>query len=607
MKEKRNIRYFIKIILLLIIAFFAHIHQVYGAHGLSIDQKLKYPKGFEHFQYTSTSAVKGGDLVLRDIGSFDKMNPYTLRGLAPFGLDRFVFESLAVSSLDEPFTKYGLIAEDIAISQDRLSMLITLDKNAKFSDGTSITSEDVFFSLNMMKSDKVHPRFADYYHDIQGAEIIDSHHIKFMFSKVNRELPLIALDIPVFSQKYYLKNTFGSNEKLSAPLGSGPYVVEKILPGKTIRYKRNSEYWARDKNVNRNRYNFDTITIKYFKDRAVAVEAFKAGVFDLQLVNIAKQWARDLKGAKFDNGKIKKTIFPHNNNAGIQGFVINTRKKLFRDVRVREALGLALDFEWTNKSLFFNQYSRSNSFFSNSYLAAKGMPTGLELQYLKEFEDILSPRIFTTPLIPPENSKKGDFRKNLRKARSLLAEAGWKIKDGALKNIKGDIFTFEILILMPSFGRVMAPYVKNLEKLGIQADYRLLDQALYKERIQNFDFDMTVHVFGQSQSPGNEQRNYWHSDAAERKGAGNLAGIKNKAVDALVEKIVYATSQEELTAACKALDRVLWYGFYVVPNWYLGGHRLVYYNKFGIPDNLPLYYDHIQLLTTWWIKDNKIE
>ncbi len=348
-------------------------------------------------------------------------------------------------------------------------------------------------------------------------------------------------------------------------------------------------------------YNFETITVNYYKDQIVAVEAFKAGEFDFMMVNIAKQWARDMKGKGFDEGTLLKKRFPHQNNAGMQGFLMNTRREIFADVRVRQALGLAFDFQWTNKSLFYDQYTRSSSFFSNSHLAATGIPEGLELDYLKPFQESLPKEVFTTPLHAPANNGKGGMRGNLRQALKLLAAAGWKIKDGKLKDANNKFFRFEILLVSPSFERVMAPYVANLEKLGMQVDYRTIDPALYTDRIQNFDFDMTVHVYGQSLSPGNEQKNYWHSEAASRPGSKNLAGIQDPVIDALVEKIIYAKTQEELTAASKALDRVLWYGYYVVPNWYLNVHRLAFHKKFARPDTLPLYYTHIQLLMTWWM------
>ncbi len=578
---------------------------LYGAHGISIDGKLKYPQNFERFEYVSKEAKKGGDLFLWDFGSFDKMNPFTLKGLPPLGIGMFVYETLAISSLDEPFAKYGLLAKDIEVAEDKLSVVFTLDEEARFSDNSQVTAEDVQFSLEIIKSDKVHPRFPFYYQDIIDSEIIDDKRIRFRFAKVNRELPLITSDLPVFSKKFYEKYPFGEKDTLVNPVGSGPYIVESMKLGKSITYRRNPDYWANNKPVRKGMYNFDKITVQYYKDQVVAVEAFKAGEFDFMLVNVAKQWARDMTGAKFENGSIEKKLFPHNNNAGMQGFVFNTRKKLFKDVRVRKALGLAFDFEWTNQALFFNQYTRSHSFFSNSYLAASGLPQGLELEYLLPFKDSLPSEVFSQPLTPPVNSQRGSLRANLREAKKLLREAGWNIENGKLKNKEGEVFSFEMILVSPFFERVIAPFAQNLKKLGIHVDYRKVDPALYTDRLQKFDFDMIVYVYGQSQSPGNEQRNYWHSQSAETVGSKNFAGIKSPVIDSFVDKIIYASTQEELTAACKALDRVLWYGYYVLPNWFMNGHRLVYYNKFSMPNNLPIYYDHYSLLMTWWQKQSQ--
>lgn len=580
---------------------------VQAAHGISIDGQLKYPPDFEQFAYTSPKARPGGELVLHDLGSFDKMNPFTLKGTAPFGLDTLVFETLAVPSLDEPFAAYGLIAKDIALAADRLSVTFTLDERARFSDNSPVTVEDVKFSLETLKSDQVHPFYPYYYQDISGAEILDQHQIRFNFARANRELHMIAAQIPVFSRAFYQEHGFAppaGAEVMLAPRGSGPYIIDTVKQGKSITYRRNPDYWAQDHPTRRGLFNFDRLTINYYKDQIVAVEAFKAHEFDFMLVNIAKQWARDMQGGKFANGTIVKKVFPHHNNAGMQGFLMNTRRSQFKDRRVRQALGLALDFEWTNNALFFDQYRRSHSYFSNSPLAAIGDPQGLELQYLQAFRATLPPEIFTTPPTPGETHGRDGLRTHLRQARQLLADAGWQVREGVLQNDQGKPFEFEILLVSPSFERVMAPYVKNLEKLGIQADYRTIDPALYTDRLQNFDFDMIVQVYGQSQSPGNEQRNYWHSESAATKGSRNLAGIADPAVDAMVERIIYATTQQELTAACRALDRILWYGYYLVPNWFMDGHRIAYHNLFDQPEQLPLYYDPYQLLMTWWHKED---
>ncbi len=594
--------------LLISICFFiVNASNLWASHGISIDGKLKYGSDFKQFDYVSENAKKGGKLQLHDNGSFDKMNPFTLKGTAPFGLEMFVFEPLAMGSLDEPFAEYGLIARDIELAEDRLSITFTIDENAKFSDGSPVTPEDVAFSLETFKSDKVHPFYPFYYQDIKEAKILDAHRVQFLFNRANRELHMIAAQIPVLSKSFFTKHPFNggeSNKVMIPPIGSGPYVVSAINQGRSIIYTRNPEYWAQNHPVRRGMYNFDTIVVNYYKDQIVAVEAFKAGEFDFMMVNIAKQWARDMVGKRFDDGSLIKKRYPHQNNAGMQGFLMNTRRPLFKDLRVRQALTLAFDFKWTNMSLFYNQYTRSNSFFSNSYLAADGLPTGLELTYLEAFRDTLPKDVFTKPLNAPDSNAKG-MRNNLRQAKQLLQDAGWTIKDGMLQNKDGLPFEFEISLVSPSFARVMAPYVKNLKKLGMTVDYRTIDPALYTNRIQTFDFDMIVHVYGQSLSPGNEQKNYWHSESAEHPGSRNLAGIKDPVVDAMVEKIIYAATQEELTAACKALDRILWYGYYIVPNWYLNVHRLAYHNIFQQPDILPLYYNHYQLLMTWWAKDTQ--
>ena len=578
-----------------------NVSECHAAHGISIDGKLKYPPDFKQFDYTSDQAQKGGALVLHDLGSFDKTNPYTLKGSPPSGLDNLVFETLAAASLDEPFASYGLIAKDIELADDRLSVTYTIDENARFSDGTPITPEDVQFSLNIMKSEAAHPFYQAYLQDIKGSEILDNNRVRFDFARVNRELHLIASQVPIFSKKFYSNHPF-DDPSMVPPIGSGPYVIDSVNPGKSITYKRNPDYWAINHPTRKGMFNFNTITFKYFRDQIVSVEAFKANEFDFMYINIAKQWARDLVGPKFDSKQIMKEYLPHRNNQGMQGFVFNLRNPLFQDRRVRAALGMAFDFEWANNKLFFNEYTRSASYFSNSDLAAKNLPEGLELEYLSPFKDQLPPEVFTQQLTPFSTGPLNTLRDNLRNAKKILAEAGWTVQDGRLINKEGNSFDFEILLVSPSFERVMAGYVNNLKKLGVNASYRTIDPALYIDRLNRFDFDMTVHVFGQSQSPGNEQRDYWHSSSADRNGSRNLIGIKDPIVDQLVEKIIYAETQEELAASCKALDRVLWYGYYVVPNWYVARHRVSYWNKFKRPETLPLYYNPNQALMTWWMK-----
>lgn len=584
---------------------------LYAAHGISVDGKLKYQPGFNQFGYVSSNAKKGGTLTLHDLGGFDKMNPFTLKGLPPFGLQPFVFEPLAVSSLDEPFAAYGLIAEDIELAADKKSVLFTLNEKARFSDGSPVTVEDVKYSLDTLKSDLAHPMYQIYYQDITEAKIVDSEKgkIRFLFARPNRELHMIASQMPVLNKQFYEEHGFGTNGKgdpMLPPVGSGPYIIKEVNPGKSIAYERNPVYWAVDHPARKGMFNFKTVTIKYFKDQIVGVEAFKAGEFDFMWVNIAKQWQRDLSGHHFKSGKLIKKEFAHKNNAGMQGFVFNTRRDLFKNPQVRQALGLALDFEWINNALFFNQYTRADSYFSNSDLAATGLPGEDELKLLhslnEKYPGEIPPEVFTAPLAPPTTVAPNSLRGNLRLAKKLLAEQGWKVKDGVLTSTDGTPFEFEILLVSPSFERVMAPYVKHLAKLGIKASYRTIDAALYTNRIKSFNFDMTVNVFSQSQSPGNEQRDYWSSAVASQKGSRNLAGIQSPVVDSLVDAIIYAEHQQELTAACKVLDRVLWYGYYVVPNWYLAYHRVAFAAKFKRPGTLPLYYDPYSLLYTWWVE-----
>lgn len=576
----------------------------YAAYGLSLDGKLKYPEGFQQFAYTSPEAKKGGKLVLHSIGAFDKLNPFTLKGEAAEAIETLVFDTLGEKSLDEPFAVYGLIAKDIAVAEDGLSVVYTLNADARFSDGTPVTVEDIAYSLATLKGPTVHPLYPYYYRDISGSEILDKTRIRFNFSQKNRELPMIASEIPIFSKRSFAEweNDQAKGSHLRPPLGSGPYVVGKVIQGKAITYQRNPDYWAKNHPARKGMYNFDTITVEYYKDQIVALEAFKAGEFDVLPVNIAKQWARDMVGPRFESGELVKKLFPHANNAGMQGFLMNTRRPMFQDRLVRQAVGLALDFEWTNASLFYGQYTRADSFFSNSYLAAKGLPEGLELQYLDVYRDILPPEVFATPLGAPVVEGKSGLRSNLRKAKTLLEAAGYTVKNGTLINSAGERLSFEITLVSPTFERVMAAFVGNLDKLGMKVTYRTIDSTLYAERLKNFDFDMIVVSYGQSQSPGNEQRNYWSSEAADQPGSNNYAGIKSKAVDGLVDRIIYAKDQTELAAACKALDRVLWYGYYLVPNWYMSGYRIAFRDKFSQPKVLPDYYSPTHLFLTWWLE-----
>ena len=587
--------------------FFLLAPSAMAAHGISLDGQLKYPPQFKGFAYTSAQAIPGGTLTLHSLGGFDKMNPYTLKGSAPDMLGGLLFESLTTQSLDEPFSQYGLLASDIQIAADGLSVTYQLHPDARFADGSLVTTDDVAFSLATMKSAKAHPLYQSYWQDILSATVLDKQRIRFNLARKNRELPLISGELPIFSQKFFATHPFDKGD-LTVPVGSGPYIVESFDAGKIITYRRNPNYWGRHLPVRRGMNNFERIVVKYFKDPVVALEGFKAGEFDFIFENNSKQWARDYVGTKFDQGIIRKETLSHQRGAGMQGWVFNLRRPIFQDKRVRQALTLAFDFEWSNKNLFHGQYRRSDSFFSNSEMAARGKPSVAELALLEPFRKQLDPMVFQEVPAPPSTKAPTTLRQNLRKATKLLKQAGWKVgKDGLLSKESGESFRIEMLLASPAFERVMAPYAANLKKLGILLNYRTVDLSLYQRRLDTFDYDMIVNVFGQSQSPGNEQRDMWHSASADVSGSRNYIGIKDPVVDALVEKIIYADSREKLLTACRALDRVLLAGNYLVPNWYLDYHRIAFWKHLQHPKQVPLYFSPVEWLMAWWIDDSKIK
>lgn len=570
---------------------------VAASPALALGYMPKYTAGFMHFDYVNPDAPKRGSLALSVMGNFDGLNPFLLKGIAAAGVTDLVFETLMEQSLDEPFSQYGLLADDVELAKDRLSVTYHLNPQARFSDGSPVLAEDVKFSFDALKSELAHPQYRFYWADIKRAVVVDVRTVRFEFARVNPELHLLTGQMPVFSRKWGGGKPF-DKMVMDTPLGSGPYQVEEVHLGKKITFRRNPAYWAKDLNSRRGMFNYDTVGFLYYKDETVQLEAFKAGEFDFIAVYNSKQWARDYRGTKFNRGLIKKKELSHHNNAGMQGFVFNTRRNIFQDKRVRKAIGLALDFEWSNRNLFYDQYQRCDSYFSNSELASTGFPQGDELKLLEPFRDKLPPEVFTRTWQPPSTKAPGSLRANLRQAKQLLAEAGWNYSDGALRNAKGQPFEFELLLAQKGFERISGPFERNLAKLGFHMNYRTVDVALYQRRLDTFDFDMTVHSFGQSQSPGNEQMNMWHSSAADREGSNNVIGIKDPVVDALVEKIVYAPDRKALVTATHALDRVLLNGEYLVPNWFVPTHRIAYWDKFGFPATLPLYYS----ATEWMLR-----
>jgi microcin C transport system substrate-binding protein len=563
----------------------------------------KYPADFKHFDYVSPNSTKGGEITLAGLGTFDSLNPYLLKGLAAGGLSVLVFESLLEKSLDEPFSMYGLIAEDFYLAADRLSVTFHINPAARFSNGRQVTAEDVKFSFDTLMSKAAHPQYRVYYGDIESAEVIDELTVRFHFKRRNRELHMIAGDIPIFAKEWIGAQPFEKVDD-AKPISSGPYLVDDYERGRFIRYRRNPDYWAKDLPVRQGMHNFDTITYKYYKDSTIAHEAFKAGEFDFFYENYSKRWARSHVGPRYDSGEIRKTELVHSNNAGMQGFAINIRRDKFKDIRVRKALTLAFDFEWANNQLFYQQYERCDSYFSNSELASTGLPGAKELRILLKYRDQLPASVFDTEWRPPRTDGEKSLRDNLKQARDLLAEAGWTVQDGVLKNAQGDAFVIDVLLVQKGFGRIFAPFAHNLKKLGIDMKYRTVDESLYKRRLDSFEFDMVVTSFPQSVSPGNELMNMFHSQSAELEGSRNLVGIDDPVVDALIENIIDAEGREELIIAAHALDRVMLHNEYLVPNWFIDTHRIAYRDKFQIPKTLPLYYEPVSwMLKTWSTKE----
>ncbi|WP_293045363.1 extracellular solute-binding protein [Paraburkholderia sp.] len=589
---------------------FAH-----AAYAIAQFGEPKYPPGFRHFDYVNPDAPKGGTLVLANpdrLTSFDKFNPFTMRGNAAPGLG-LMFESLTAGSMDEVASAYGLLADDIRIAPDRLSVTFHLNPRARFSNGDPVTAADVKFSLDTLKSRQASPSVQANFSEITRAVVVDPATIRFEFRTRNRELPLIAGGMPVFSQKWGMRAD-GSRIAFDQiafeePIGSGPYVIEHHSNGRTITYKLDPHYWGKDLPVRVGTNNFERITYKLYSDDVARLEAFKAGEYDALVENVARNWVRRDVGKRFDSGELIKREFPQHNGTGMQGFVINLRKPIFQDVRVRQALDLALDFQWLNRMLFYSQYTRLDSWFANTGLQAKGLPSSGELALLEPWRKDLDPAVFGPPPMQPNTDPPGSLRTNLLKARGLLAAAGWTYRDGALRNAQGEPFEFEVLddtSASAQWAPIMAQYTQALVRLGIRVNYRAVDFALYQKRLDAFDFDMTTIRFPDVQVPGAEQVDRFGSKAADEPGSGNLIGVKSPAVDAILKALTQAQTLDQLLDAAHALDRVLMRGYYVVPQWYNTTHRVAFRNTLAYPAKLPLYYGAIDWITsTWWFKPHQ--
>jgi microcin C transport system substrate-binding protein len=575
-------------------------------HALAMHGDVKYKAGFEAFDYVNPDAPKGGTAKLAAEGTYDSFNPYILKGQAASGA-ALVYETLLTKSDDEAFSEYGLLAEDIYMPEDRSWVAFTLREDARWHDGEPITVEDVIWSLNTLK-ERGHPQYRFYYKSVQSARKIGPRTVRFEFSEgLNRELPLIVGQLPILPKHYWTQPEHDfADSTLEPPLGSGPYRVADFEAGRYVVYERVEDYWAKDLAVNRGRWNFGKIRFDYFRDPTVIREAVKAGDIDWRLENTAKAWANAYDVPAVDNGRLKLAEIKHDRPTGMQAFVMNTRRAPFDNRKVRKAMNYAFDFPWTNRNLFFGQYTRTESYFSNSELASDGLPKGREREILEQFRGQVPPEVFSTAYNPPSTDASGYPRDNLKKALTLLNEAGWVVRDMQLVNAEtGEPFAFEFLVNNRSFERVVLPYAHNLRRLGIEVDVSVVDSAQYQNRLDSYDFDMILGGWGQSLSPGNEQRSYWGSAAAERPGTRNWIGVQDPVVDELIQMIIQAPDREELVHRTRALDRVLLWHHFVVPNWHLDYWRIAYWDKFERPVDPPPY--ALAFLDTWWIADDKAE
>lgn len=567
-------------------------------HAVAMYGEPKYSADFSHFEYANPKAPKGGKLRMHVVGTFDSFNPFVARGSAAVGTG-YLYDTLTVASKDEPFTQYGLLAEDIDIAEDRSSVTYTLRKEAQFADGKPVTAEDVVFTFNLLINEGS-PFYAFYYEDVDKVEALSQHKVKFTFKPGdNRELALIIGQLPVFPQHFWEDKDF-ARSGLTQPMGSGPYQIKSFDAGKRVTYERRKDYWAKDLAVNKGHYNVDEIRYTYFLDDTVALEAFKGGRYDLRVENVASQWANGYEGPALRAGKIKLDSITHSLPTGMQAFAFNLRRELFQDKVLRHAMAYAFDFEWANKHLFHGQYKRTRSFFENSELASEGLPSQAELALLTPLKDQLPEEVFTQSYAPPHTDGSGRPRENLLTAQKMLRDAGYELKNKQLYTPDGQPVRFEILLDSPAWERIVLPFAKNLQVLGIQAKARRIDSSQYEERLRHFDFDMVVQVFPQSNSPGNEQRDFWHSSAADKPDARNIIGIKNPAIDTLVNAVIRAKDRDSLIASTRALDRALQWNHYVIPNWHLNQFRIAHWAHIKYPAK---HADYGLALDTWWSEE----
>ncbi|HEX2379884.1 MAG TPA: extracellular solute-binding protein [Methyloceanibacter sp.] len=590
--------------LLLFLALTAPAEASERKHGLSAFGDLAYPANFDHFNYADPNAPKGGTFSLvgwGGVATFNSLNNYILKGDAAQGLE-LLFDTLMTPAADEPDAVYGLVAESAEVADDKMSVTFYLRPEAKFADGSPLTADDVVYSFEALKT-KGHPIYRQMLEDVVKAEALDPHTVRYTFkSELVRDLPLTVAGLPILSKAYYATHPFDQTT-LDPPLGSGPYVVDSLAQGRTITYRRNPDYWAKDLPVNRGRWNFDKIRFEYFRDRTAGMEAFKAGAYDFREEFTSKVWATEYDFPAIRDGRVKKEVLPDETPSGTQGLFLNTRRDALKDPRVRKALDLAFDFEWTNRNVFYGLYTRTVSFFENSPMKAEGTPSEAERALLTNLGVPVSDEALGPAYVPAKSDGSGQDRNILVEAGKLLDEAGWTIKNGVRVNDKGEPLKLEILFFEDVFQRLVTPYVKNLKLLGIDAHMRMVDPAQYQQRLKGFDFDITTERYQMRNTPGVELRSYFGSQAAKMSGSLNLAGISDPAVDVLIERVIAAKSRDELNTAARALDRVLRAGHYWVPHWYKPSFNVAYWDKFSRPTVKPRFDRGI--LDTWWYDEAK--
>lgn len=593
---KRGVNIFLSCLCLVVMANVSQA-EITRSHGISVFGDLKYPADFQHFEYANPDAPKGGSVRLSSLGGFDNLNAFILKGVSPAGIGG-IYDSLTAGSSDEAFAEYGLVAGSIEVPEDKSWVIFNMRPEARWHDGVPLTAEDVAWTFEALKT-KGHPFYRSYYGSIEKTEVLGPNKIKFYFIEAdNAELPMIVGQMEILPKHYYQNQAFDKTT-LEPPLGSGPYRVKNVDAGRSITYELVDNYWGKDLPVRRGSNNFRSIRYDYYRDLTIALEALKAGDVDFREEYISKNWKTAYDFPALNAGKVIKEDLADGSIQPMQAFVFNLRKQKYSDRRVREAIGLAFDFEWMNKNLFFGAYKRNNSFFQNSELASSGLPSGGELAILNEYRDQLAPEIFTTEFKLPTTDGRGNPRENYRKALRLLKQAGWVIKNGKLTNAQsGELFEMEFVTRQPSVEKLALTYKKSLERIGITMKVRVIDTAQYQKLVETFEFDTMTAVMAQSLSPGNEQYSQWSSAAADEQGSRNYAGIKHPVIDKLIDRIVKAKTRQIQIDTVRALDRILLFNHYVVPQFFGDTYRVAYWNKFSRPAIRP---KHALGFNYWWI------